>query len=162
MDALVARTFLVRTNGIDADCEGVWSWPPDAEAKFASTILRAMGARKPGPQGERAVSRNPSRRECRMIRLHLWFLPRAFLSHGGHGCGLHPAFPAPLCGKNLPECANGRLDQNRPSLELSPLRPKAMSLLKSVGQLRCLPQPEQLQGPLSPYRARKGVDHGTK
>ena len=30
-----------------------------------------------------------------MLRLHLWFLPRAFFSHGGHGCGGHPAFPAP-------------------------------------------------------------------
>jgi hypothetical protein len=30
----------------------------------------------------------------------------------------------PLCPQNLPECANGRFSQNRPSLELSPLRPK--------------------------------------
>jgi hypothetical protein len=30
-----AREFFVRTNGADADDEGVWSWPPDAEAKFA-------------------------------------------------------------------------------------------------------------------------------
>ena len=37
----------------------------------------------------------------------------------------HPAFPAPLCPENLSECANGRLNQNRPLLELSPLRPKA-------------------------------------
>jgi len=29
------------------------------------------------------------------FRLHLWFLPRAFFSHGGRGCGGHPAFPAP-------------------------------------------------------------------
>jgi hypothetical protein len=26
----------------------------------------------------------------------------------------------PLCPQNLPECANGRFSQNRPSLELSP------------------------------------------
>ena len=43
-----------------------------------------------------------------------------------------PAFPARcwttysviLCLQNLPECANGQFSQNRPSLELSPLRPK--------------------------------------
>jgi len=37
----------------------------------------------------------------------------------------YAVFPAPLCPGNLSECANGRLDQNRPLLELSPLRPKA-------------------------------------
>jgi hypothetical protein len=31
-----ARDFFVRTNGAAADCEIVWSWPPDAEAKFAT------------------------------------------------------------------------------------------------------------------------------
>src|SRR6266849_653636 len=31
-----------------------------------------------------------------------------------------------LCPKNLAECANGRLPTNRPSLELSPYRPKAI------------------------------------
>jgi hypothetical protein len=39
----------------DADGEGVWSWHPDAGAKLA--ILRATGAIKPGPRGERAISR---------------------------------------------------------------------------------------------------------
>jgi hypothetical protein len=35
----------------------VWSWPPDAEAKRASLRgLWAMGARKPGSQGERDIS----------------------------------------------------------------------------------------------------------
>jgi hypothetical protein len=31
----------------------------------------------------------------------------------------------PLCPENLAGCANGRFSQNRPLLELSPLRPKA-------------------------------------
>src|SRR5689334_2700534 len=48
-----------------------------------------------------------------------------FFARKAFGCGQHPAFPAPLCPANLSECANGRLDQNRPLLELSPLRPKA-------------------------------------
>jgi hypothetical protein len=30
-----------------------------------------------------------------LIGSYLWFLPRAFFTHGGHGCGSHPAFPAP-------------------------------------------------------------------
>ena len=48
-----------RTNAADVDGEGVWSWPPDAEAKRVSVHRsRVMGARKPGLQGERAISRN--------------------------------------------------------------------------------------------------------
>jgi hypothetical protein len=37
------------------DGEIAWSWPPDAEAKLAGVLSasRVMGARKPGPQGER-------------------------------------------------------------------------------------------------------------
>jgi hypothetical protein len=53
MDALAARTLVVRTNVAGADDEIVWSWPPDAEAKLARMMIsRAMGARKPGPQGD--------------------------------------------------------------------------------------------------------------
>jgi hypothetical protein len=52
-----------------------------------------------------------------------------------------------LCPQNLPECANGRLRTNRPSLDLSPIVLEGRkSLSGSVGQVRCLPQPEQLQG----------------
>jgi len=55
------------------------------------------------------------------------------LLQAGHGCGLHPAFPAPLCAENLSECANGRLRTNRPLLELSPLRPKATEPVSERG-----------------------------
>jgi hypothetical protein len=52
-----------------------------------------------------------------------------------------------LCPRNLPECANGRFSTNRPSLDLSPFVLKGRkSLTGSVGQIRCLPQPEQLHG----------------
>jgi hypothetical protein len=37
--------------------ESVWSWPPDAEAKSREMIALMMGARKPGPQGERDIRR---------------------------------------------------------------------------------------------------------
>ena len=41
------------TSDADTDGEVVWSWPPDAEAKFVGLrSARAMGANKPGPQGE--------------------------------------------------------------------------------------------------------------
>jgi len=30
-----------------------------------------------------------------MSRLNLWYLPPAFFSQAGHGCGQRPAFPAP-------------------------------------------------------------------
>jgi hypothetical protein len=30
-----------------------------------------------------------------MFGSYLWFLPRAFFTHGGRGCERHPAFPAP-------------------------------------------------------------------
>jgi hypothetical protein len=53
------RALFARTNGADADGEVVWSWPPDAEAKFAMMlrITQATGARKPGPRGEREGNR---------------------------------------------------------------------------------------------------------
>jgi hypothetical protein len=42
------------------------------------------------------ISRNPSRREGRNIRLILWFLPRAFFTHGGHGYQQIPGLPCAL------------------------------------------------------------------
>jgi hypothetical protein len=52
MDALAARAKIVRTNGAGCGREGVWSWPPDAEAKLAG-VTNAAGdggkkARSPG------------------------------------------------------------------------------------------------------------------
>ena len=49
--------FARETSGAKADGEGVWSWPPDAGVKLAG-CLRATGAIKPAPRGERAISRN--------------------------------------------------------------------------------------------------------
>src|SRR5262245_16660474 len=63
-----------------------------------------------------------------MSRLYL-SNPCAFFLHFSTRCcgrSRRPAFPAPLCPENLAECANGRLRTNRPLLELSPLRPKAI------------------------------------
>jgi hypothetical protein len=69
----------------------------------------------------------------------------------------------PLCPQNLPECANGRFSQNRPSLELSPLRPKGgRACHQSEGQLRWSSSTRIVARASSPNRARKGVDDGTK
>jgi hypothetical protein len=78
-----------------ADGEIVWSWRPDAGVKFCETFRRATVAKKPGTPGRARYKRKPSRRECRLLRLDLWSLPPAYFVAAGHGCGLHPAFPAP-------------------------------------------------------------------
>src|SRR5580692_8151304 len=55
----VERAHVARTNDADADGEGVWSWRPDAGAKFLrSNLSGTTGAREPGPRGERAGNRN--------------------------------------------------------------------------------------------------------
>ena len=41
-----ARELFMRTNGADADGEGVWSWPPDAEAKSRGDEPRDDGGKK--------------------------------------------------------------------------------------------------------------------
>ena len=88
------------------------------------------------------------------------------------GSPKHPAFPARmvltgsfvlLCLQNLSECANGRFSQNRPSLDLSPFVLEGhMSLTGSVGQIWCLPQPEQLHGLRARTEQGRELDDGTK
>src|SRR5215475_3385039 len=68
----------------------------------------------------------PLRGESRVVSAVPVVLPPCFSLHGDYGRSRRPAFPAPLCPENLAECANGRLRTNRPLLELSPLRPKAI------------------------------------
>src|SRR5690349_6880102 len=50
--------FIVRTDGADADGEIVWSWPPDAEAKFAGVTNAADdGSNKARFPGRVRISR---------------------------------------------------------------------------------------------------------
>ena len=57
MDALATRAVIRADERRRCGRKIVWSWPPDAEAKRASERgSRAMGARKPGSQGERDIS----------------------------------------------------------------------------------------------------------
>ena len=48
-----------------ADGEVVWSWRPDAGAKFCESHRGATVAKEPGHRGEHEVSHKPSRRESR-------------------------------------------------------------------------------------------------
>ena len=93
------QALLRKTNDADADGEIVWSWRPDAGAKFAGWMLshhagdggkqaRLTGESSYKPQNHRAG-------KAGLSGSYLWFLPRAFFTHGGHGCERHPAFPAP-------------------------------------------------------------------
>ena len=61
-------TLMARLTGEpDADGKIVWSWRPDAGAKFSRDAIPAKvtGAKEPGPRGEHDISRKPSRGECR-------------------------------------------------------------------------------------------------
>ena len=83
----------------DADGKIVWSWRPDAGAKSAEAIPPMTGARKPGPRGERDISRKTiawgmpdvSGASAVNTRVHTPTTKRT----RGCGCIGHPAFPAP-------------------------------------------------------------------
>jgi hypothetical protein len=55
------------TKALEADGKGVWSWHPDAGVKLAEATPPMTVAKKPGRRGERVISRNPLRGECRVI-----------------------------------------------------------------------------------------------
>src|SRR6202008_2116490 len=96
MDALATRELLARTNGDDADGEVVWSWSPDAEAKLRGHDPHGDGgnqARSPGRARRKPLK--PLRREGRMFGQTWGDSRQLFLLLARHGCGLHPAFPAP-------------------------------------------------------------------
>ena len=59
---------------------------------------RATEAIKPGTPGRSRISRKPSRRECRLLRLPCFACVRkcTFFARKARGCSLHPAFPAPF------------------------------------------------------------------
>ncbi len=86
-----------------ADGEVVWSWRPDAGAKSSGSIRFMTGARKPGPRGEREISRKTTaqgRPGC--SRLYLYARVRFLFSARAHetaGASRHPAFPAPSSSK---------------------------------------------------------------
>jgi hypothetical protein len=96
-------TFWPRqTSAAGTDGEGVWSRSPDAGIKFAGDEARGRRwLESPAHRGERAISRKPLRRECRLFRLPCGFLraQSAFLLHArlaGAASIRHSL--RPLCG----------------------------------------------------------------
>src|SRR6267142_4804825 len=85
------------TSGVCADGEVVWSWRSDAGVKLAKTLTRLAddGGNQAWSPGRSRISRNTvaqGRPDDPPVPV---VLPRAFLLHADHGCGGHPAFPAP-------------------------------------------------------------------
>ena len=93
------RRVSAKTNDVVAYGEDAWSWRPDAGAKLAEAIPPVTGARKPGPRGERDISRKTiawgmpdvSGASAVNTRVHTPTTERT----RGCGCIGHPAFPAP-------------------------------------------------------------------
>src|SRR3954454_16050758 len=87
------------TDSPEAHGQAVGSWHPDADATLATALTRCAGngdqkARRTGetteqPSDHRAGEAGCPARTCGDCRLH-------FFLQAGHGCSLHPAFPAPL------------------------------------------------------------------
>jgi hypothetical protein len=108
--------------------KGVWSWCPDAGTKSRGYEPRGDGAIKPGPRGERAISRSAIAQRRPEGGLSLWFLPRAFLLHGGHGYQQIPGLPRALSMSR----ASGSGTTRAPGAAGRPTR-----ILTSHGRGRC-------------------------
>jgi hypothetical protein len=79
----------------DAHGQAVWSWHPGADAKLATTFRGRRGQERRSPGRARSSRSNHRAGKAGLSGSYLWGLPPAFLLQAGHGCGLHPAFPAP-------------------------------------------------------------------
>ena len=79
-----------------ADGKGVWSRPPRRWGQVRGKHSRTTEAIKPALRGDHAISRKPSRRECRLFRLNLWSLPPAFFTAGGPWVRLASGIPCAL------------------------------------------------------------------
>ena len=91
MDALARET-----SAADANSEVVWSWCPDAGTKLRSDELRDDGGKKARSPGRARISCKTIAQGRPDSRLNLWFLPRAFLLHGGRGYQSIPGLPCAL------------------------------------------------------------------
>jgi len=106
-------TLVLRlTRATTADGQAVWSWRPDAGAKFRGDDPRGDGGKRARSPGRARSSRKTiAQGKPGCFRLHLWSYPRAS-THllGAHGCDRHPAFPAPSAQERAERTA--RLGQN--------------------------------------------------
>ena len=133
-----------QTNVACADGEVAWSRPPDAEVKLAMMlrITPATGARKPGPRGDRDISRKPSRRECRLIRLNLWRLPACFFIAGGPWVRSSPGIPCALFvfpRAKLLHCSGVNASRDRVDVSTSRINPGRMLRVGVSGGPQLLP-----------------------
>jgi hypothetical protein len=90
-----ARSF-VRTNGAEADVKSCGPGLPTLRPSCADPIRAAMGATKPGPQGEHDISVKTIAQGMPDDRLNLWFLPRAFFTARGPWVRPSPGIPCAL------------------------------------------------------------------
>ena len=90
------RSASAQTNDTDVDAKARGPGLPTLRSSCVVTSRATMGAKKPGSQGERAISVKTivqgmpggSGWTCGSF-------PVLFSLHGGHGRGRRPAFPAP-------------------------------------------------------------------
>ena len=85
---------------LGADGQDVWSRHPDAGVLVGDDA--DDGGNKARSPGRARSSRKSIAQGRPVVRPILWFLPPAFFSQAGHGCGLHPAFPAPSSFEGVP------------------------------------------------------------
>ena len=77
--------------------------------------------------------------------------------HSGIPCAMVLRLIRALVSANCARMCERAVLTNRPSLDLSPSVLEGLeSLPGSVGQTRCLPQPEQLHGPFEPGPSKEG------
>jgi hypothetical protein len=70
---------------------------PTLVSSCAKRVSRGDGGYQSPDTGEITLSaRKPSRRECRLIRLILWYLPPAFFAAGGPWVRPSPGIPCAL------------------------------------------------------------------
>jgi hypothetical protein len=85
-----------------------------------------------------------------------------FISHARLRVQRAPGFPCALVSAKFARMCERAVLTNRPLLELSPLRPKAREPVAERGTAPVSSSTRTVARASSPYRARKGVDDGTK
>ena len=87
----------VQTMCAKADGKGVWSWSPDAGIKSVDDFHGRRRLTSPVLRGERAISRKPLRRECRVISAYLcWPACVFFVLHARQWVRRAPGIPCAL------------------------------------------------------------------
>ena len=90
-----------QTSAVNADGEVVWSWHPDADAKFAGVTNAADdgGKKARSPGRVRRTPLKPLRREGRMFRRTCGDLLVCFFIFAREAMGANraPGFPCALC-----------------------------------------------------------------